>query len=396
MKKHTPIARLAHVIAFALFFFLSSPACEPSDHTRETDKDMQLPQDINRPEGVSSDSLPQEEEKLAPRKIRVMSYNVENLFDTADDPGAGDDEFTPGGAYRWDDKKYRRKLFQLASVISDIGQWGFPSLVGLVEVENLEVIRDLVKAEPIRKADYRIAVSDGADPRSLDVALLWNPKDFKQKEAYEIPHYGSPLYYPLRKDPRTKQERSGKGRSSLWVVLEERATGDLYDVLVVHLPSRRGGTNSTSVKREEVNGKLNRVLDEIETRREIPRIIVMGDFNDSPTNVSVKDSLRSRSINDAHGSFRKTDLYNLASDLEKKGLGSHSFGRQLWLPDQIMVSGSLLDPRNRIRIVEPRELIFSPKYMRVGNVPKRSFKGTRFIYKGYSDHFPVYVDLWVE
>lgn len=341
----------------------------------------------------SNDTTPGRSQETT-HNIRVMSYNVENLFDTEDDPRtSGDDAFTPEDVYRWTDGKYHRKLYQLASVISEVGKWDYPDVVGLIEIENLEVVRDLSKTDILRQVDYRIAVTRGADPRSIDVALMWNPKTFRQIEAYEIPHYGDLLTYPLRRDPRDKRERSGKGRSSLWVALEERHTGEVFDFIVVHLPSRRGGTNSTSTKREEVNGKLNRVLDLIEAKREVPRIIVMGDFNDSPTNVSVKDSLRSRAINDAHGSFRDKELYNLSSDLEHQGKGSHYFRRRLWLPDQIMVSGNLLDPRSGTRVPDKREVIFSPTFLRRGLAPKRSFRGTRFDYNGYSDHFPVFIDI---
>lgn len=389
----TSLVTKARVTAFAVCFFLLSTACGTRVDRRDTKTDM----DLSHPQAGAEDAGTYAPTTVRePHKLRIMSYNVENLFDPLDDPDTDDEAFTPDGAYRWTWSKLDRKLHQLASVISDVGEWGFPSVVGLVEVEDLEVVRALVKADPIRKADYRLSVTRGADPRGIDVALLWNPKDFKQVEAYEIPHYGAPLYYPLRKDPRTKEERSGKGRSSLWVVLEDRRTGDLYDVIVVHLPSRRGGTNSTSKKREEVNGKLNRVLDTIETRRETPRIIIMGDFNDSPTNVSVKDSLRSRPINDAHGSFRMHDLYNLASDLEEKGLGTHYFGNRLWLPDQIMVSGALLETGSRTRVTDRREVIFSPAFLRSGKGPKRSFRGTRFISGGFSDHYPVYIDISVE
>ena len=332
----------------------------------------------------------------APLKLRIVSYNVENLFDTRNDPDTDDEDFTPGGLYRWTENKYRRKVSGLASVLSDIGGWDYPALVGLAEIENLEVVRDLVKAAPIRRADYRTSVSRGADPRGIDVALLWNPRHFRHKESYEIPHYGAPLYYPLRKDPRTKRERSGKGRSTLWVVLEEKSTGDLYDILVVHLPSRRSGVNATSSKREEVSGKINRVLDVIEGLRETPRIIVMGDFNDSPTNISVKDSLRSEFVGSARSSFKYNSLYNLASGLEEQGLGSHYFEKEFWVPDQIMVSGALLDPKSNTRVTPAEERIYSPRRLRDGRIPKRSFRGSRFSYDGFSDHFPVYADLTIE
>ena len=398
--KHPFNMSTAWVYPFAVLCLLSLSSCQIKDKREAEEQQSQIQSDMTKAEDRTSfrteGGFATGETASQPRTLRIMSYNVENLFDTLDDPDTEDEDFTPGGYYKWNNSKYQKKLRQLASVISDLGEWDFPALVGLVEVENLEVVMDLVKADPIRKADYRLGVSRGADPRGIDVALLWNPKNFRQVEAYEIPHYGNPLYYPLRRDPRTKRERWGKGRSSLWVVLEEKSSGELYDVIVVHLPSRRGGTRSTSEKREEVNGKINRVLDVIERERETPRIILMGDLNDSPGNISVRDSLRSEGVKEAHGSFRRDHLYNLASGLEERGLGTHYFDRSLWLPDQIMVSGALLDPRSHARFKDEKEVIFSPKYMVSGKGPKRSFKGPRFVSSGFSDHFPVYADLTIE
>lgn len=328
-------------------------------------------------------------------KLRIVSYNVENLFDTVDDPQTDDDAFLKEGAYHWTEDKYHRKVKQTASVLAGIGEWGYPALIGLVEVENQAVVSDLVDHKQLRNQDYRMAVSRGADPRGIDVALLWHPRYFRQVAAYEIPHYGKPLYYPLRRDPRTKQQRSGMGRSTLWVVLESKKTGVLLDVLVVHLPSRRGGVRTTSEKRGVVCGKIRRVLNYIGTQREVPRVVLMGDFNDTPSNVALKDSLQTFSATDAQGHYMQERLYNLAIPLQKAGKGTHYFGKSQWLPDQIMVSGALLDSELGAYIDPPVQKIYSPAYLRQGQRPKRSFRGTHYSGSGYSDHFPVYVDLIV-
>ena len=326
-------------------------------------------------------------------RLRVVSYNVENLFDTSDDPRSADEAFLASGAYHWTEGKYHTKIKQTARVLSDLGEWSYPALVGLVEVENQAVVRDLVDHRSLRSQDYRMAVSRGADPRGIDVALLWHPKHFRQLEAYEIPHYGEPLYYPLRRDPRTRQERSGSGRNSLWVVLEDKKTGEPLDVLVVHLPSRRGGVRASEEKRGRVCAKIHRVLDHIVDQRPTPRIVVMGDFNDTPGDRAVLDSLRTFSAKEAHGDYRNDRLYNLALPLEEEGVGSHYFEQGAWLPDQIMVSGALLDGRQRLHVDTIGQRVFSPEYMSLEGRPKRSFRGTHYSGGGFSDHFPVYIDL---
>lgn len=326
-------------------------------------------------------------------RLRVVSYNVENLFDTQDDPGTDDEAFLKEGDFRWTEDKYYRKIKQTAGVLADQGGWGYPALIGLVEVENQAVVRDLISHKSLRRQHYRMAVSRGADPRGVDVALLWHPRHFRQVAAYEIPHYGDLLYYPLRRDPRTREERSGTGRSTLWVVLESKKTGTLLDVLVVHLPSRRGGVRATSVKRGEVCAKIHRVLDSIIEERETPRILVMGDFNDTPTNVALKDSLQTFAVPDAGGDYRPERLYNLAVPLQERGEGTHVFGDEQWLPDQIIVSGALLNEQPGLYVDPPEQRVFSPEYLRQGRRPRRSFRGSRYSGSGFSDHFPVYIDL---
>jgi len=60
-------------------------------------------------------------------------YNVENLFDTFDDPEINDDDFTPKGRLKWDSIKYDQKLRNISKVIKTMGA---PDIVGLCEVEN--------------------------------------------------------------------------------------------------------------------------------------------------------------------------------------------------------------------------------------------------------------------
>lgn len=323
--------------------------------------------------------------------MRVVSYNVENLYDTVDDPLTDDSEFLPGSEIDWTQKKYKQKIGTIAGVISSIGAWDYPALIGLVEVENSDVISDLVKHPKIRQQDYRQAVSNAADPRGVDVALLWHPRHFKMIEAYEIPHYGSLLYYPYMRDSRSYAQRNGSGRNTLWVKLQEKSTGQIFDVFVVHLPSRRGGVNSTSHKRIKVSKKIAKVISTIQKRQKDAHIIVMGDFNDNPSNYPVKNGFSITDISNKD-SISPSALYNLGTIVEKRRQGTHYFGHKLWLPDQFIVSGNLLDPNQRMYVESGEMKIFSPQNMQIDGHPRRSFRGKRYT-GGFSDHFPIYIDL---
>jgi len=69
-----------------------------------------------------------------------MSYNVENFFDTEDDPTHDDDSFLPTGEHHWTHARYQTKIQHIAEVISTVGGEAFPDLIALMEVENATVL----------------------------------------------------------------------------------------------------------------------------------------------------------------------------------------------------------------------------------------------------------------
>ncbi|MEM8890366.1 MAG: endonuclease/exonuclease/phosphatase family protein, partial [Bacteroidota bacterium] len=129
------------------------------------------------------------------KEFVVAYYNVENLFDTEDNPDKIDEDFTPGGKYEWDQKKYDRKLFQIAKAIKSIGPNG-PDLLGLGEVENAKVIEDLLKQEQLKNRNYKFVHYESPDMRGIDVAFVYDSKLFKlaDDEAYEIYFKQEPDY----------------------------------------------------------------------------------------------------------------------------------------------------------------------------------------------------------
>ncbi len=128
--------------------------------------------------------------KPAENRIRILEYNVENLFDTVHDEGKNDWEFLPRDAAGkaefcatepahfqarclesdWTDDKLEIKLGQIAKVVAKSGPQ--PDILALVEVENERVARKLAD-----KLGYKgVAIAEGPDPRGIDVALIFNEK----------------------------------------------------------------------------------------------------------------------------------------------------------------------------------------------------------------------------
>ena len=115
---------------------------------------------------------------------KIMFYNVENLFHPSDDSLTLDDDFTPTGSYHWTYKKYYRKVAMIGKVIMAAGMGDPPWLVGLAEVENEKVLKDLCYNSPLRKFGYRYVHYDSPDRRGVDVAMLY--RDVRPKPRYPV------------------------------------------------------------------------------------------------------------------------------------------------------------------------------------------------------------------
>lgn len=315
------------------------------------------------------------------RMACIAYYNIENLFDTINDPTINDDDFTPGGSYGWTAERYNHKLNNISFVIDKIcNKYNNmrPAILGLSEVENRSVLEDLVKTELLSKHNYSIIHYDSPDRRGIDVALLYQPNRF---------HVLSTSSHLLS----LPNDTSFRTRSPLLVsgVLD----GDTVDIIVNHWPSRRGGQKTSNHLRIAA-AQLNRqITDSILAKRPNAKVIVLGDLNDDPNNESVAKHLRAKGD---QAKLEKGDLYNPTWDLFKKGVGTLAFRGQWNLFDQIIVSQGLLNNNK-----ESYELfathVFNEDFLitkegRYFGYPFRAFSGNTYI-GGYSDHFPVYIIL---
>ena len=317
--------------------------------------------------------------------FRVVFYNLENLFDFEDNLQKNDNEFLPEGIRRWTYNKYRNKITNIARVISSIGEWEYPAIVGLCEVENEKVLDDLTKNSPIKKAGYRYIITDSPDQRGINTALLYQRDQFRiiTDTAYTIE-------FPNNKRKKTRDILHVTGLI---------ASKDTLDLFICHFPSRRGGEERSEPDRIYVASLLKARVDGIISVRNCANIIIMGDFNDEPSNKSLSEVLRAQTFFNV---IEKNGLYNLSSRFEKqKNQGTYKYGRQWNLLDQIIVSGNLLE-RNpkRFHVQAHTITLFRRDFMMTedkthgGKRLKKTFHG----YKhegGYSDHLPVYVDFFV-
>ncbi len=344
-----------------------------NDVTENKIKTEQVTDIENNGDGI----VPKKGEPDDPSIKRVGFYNVENLFDLVDEPHKKDDDFTPEGRNEWNEEKYKTKIDHLAKVIHYMGQ---PGLMGLCEVENPTVLKDLINNEQIDESKYLFIHQDSPDLRGIDVALLYNPKDFKLQN-YEFIR----IHFPKEvvEDYTT--------RDFLHATFKGSNKKDIH-VFVNHWPSRRGGVEASEPKRVYVAEQVRKEVDEIFKEDKNAQIILMGDFNDEPQNKSVNETLGAKPIvTDPEPKM----LYDLMHEMKRKGLASYNYRGQWNVLDHIIVSGSLLDGK-RMDVKKPQ--IFNRDWMLFYHKkteqyrPSRTFSGGKY-YAGYSDHLPVSAEL---
>ncbi|MBD0823542.1 endonuclease/exonuclease/phosphatase family protein [Aestuariibaculum marinum] len=316
-------------------------------------------------------------------KIHTIAfYNLENLFDTINDPKKFD-EVSPMMELKTNRSEvYKKKIRNMAMVIADIGKettHNSPAIIGVSEVENREVLEDLVNDSSLRDKDYGIVHFNSPDARGIDVALLYQKKLFTPTSTTtnELKIY----------DDNSKKRVYTRDQ----LVVSGTLEGDPISIIVNHWPSRRGGEARSRPKRVAAAKLTKHLVDSLQVINPYAKVFIMGDLNDDPTNNSVKDVLKAEKNRDK---VKLKGIYNPYETYFKDGLGTTAY-RDAWsLFDQILMTKPLLDDDySSFRLYKAG--IFNKNYL-IGNkgrykgYPLRSFANGSFT-NGYSDHFPVYV-----
>ncbi|MDX1314938.1 MAG: endonuclease/exonuclease/phosphatase family protein [Eudoraea sp.] len=325
-----------------------------------------------------------QKEESSEYNVRTIAfYNLENLFDTHNDSLSFDDARTPKGKDRWTRNRYLQKIGNLAKVISLIGQetrTTGPDIIGLCELENAEVIRDVFKHDYLLNQDYGFIHYESPDERGIDVALAYKKSSFTS-----FSHKSHRLLLENEKGYRDYTR-------DLLVVGGMLESDELY-ILVNHWPSRSGGERRSSPYREAA-ARLNiQVLDSIRRLSPNSSIIIMGDFNDNPTNRSIKHILRTR---DDPSELKEDELFNPMEKLYRKGIGSLGYRDQWHMFDQILLSKKLASP-NPNHYFLWKAGVFNPPFLITkhgpyAGYPKRTY-ASGIYQNGFSDHFPVFIYL---
>ena len=323
-------------------------------------------------------------------QIRTVAfYNLENLFDTINDP-TKQDEKSPimdmkAGARA---KAYWSKIDNMAKIISKIGTDKAntsPAIIGVAEIENKAVLEDLIANEHLKSKHYGIVHYESPDARGIDVALLYQKRYFKpmDSKSYELK-----LFDDDGKPYATRDQLLVTG------LLDD----EVVHIIVNHWPSRRGGEQKSRPSREKA-ARLNlKIIEDIKQEYPNPKVIIMGDLNDDPVNSSLRNILKTKA---KKAKVKNGDIYNPMDNMFRRGLSTLGYRDNINLFDQIMLTSPLITTKkeyNSYKLYKAN--IFNPRYMtqkkgRYKGYPFRSWNGANFT-GGYSDHYPVYIYLLKE
>ena len=313
-------------------------------------------------------------------KAVIGFYNVENLFDTIDDPVKNDEQFLPDGDYRWNTSRYNAKLQSLSKVIAEIAKIdGGLVVLGVSEIENEKVLLDLAATDLLKPYHLSVCHHESPDRRGVDVAFFYDASRFKILNTRAFP-----TIVPNNPDFITRDQ---------WLMTGVLDGVDTLDIVVNHWPSKSGG-EKRSLPGRMAAGQLGRqIADSVLQSRPNAKFIYMGDLNDNPTSKCILAEMNTKTKPEK---LTQYDLYNPMWKLFRDGLGSYAYRDSWEMLDNIIISGGLVNAKAgtykfRSAHIFRKDFLFtkSGSYM---DYPFRTFAGGNY-QGGYSDHLPVYIVL---
>jgi len=312
--------------------------------------------------------------------LTVAFYNVENLFDTINDETINDEEFLPTAKGQWNTAKLNHKLENIARVIASMDTNDFPDMIGLAEIENLEVLKLLQNQKLIEDAGYELIHFADNDDRGIEVAFMFRPEFFR-------PIFSIPKNYIIDSMPNSNPRH-------IMYVKGVVATKDTIHLFINHWTSRYGGQAETVKARNAAGSFVRKMADSLFKVDLNTNIIILGDLNDNPTDESLIHHLKALPISE---NITSSQLYNLALNPFLAGTGTLYY--KSWdFFDQVIISTNIVKPvvgklkAGQIEIIHRDWMLYKGKDGVAK--PNRTYAGSKY-FGGYSDHLPVMIRLSV-
>ena len=293
--------------------------------------------------------------------LTIGFWNIENLFDIENDPNKNDDEFSLNGRKNVTQEIYDLKIKHSAEVLSDLNV----DVLGLCEVENMTVLKDLNKAYGER--NYNIVHYESPDKRGLDNALMYDENQFSVLASRSIPNI---------------LKNGNKIRDILYVKGEYR--NEILHLFINHWPSNYGGKEKAIPKRRSTAKLIMSEVSLIQQTDKFSEIILLGDFNENPDEKNI-DHLREIGLN----SLMRTMI-------GEPGVGTYVSGGEDYFYDQIIVNNGLQDEKKLTIVHGSTYILDLPKYRhqdgKYKHFPFRFWDGNKLL-AGYSDHLAIKVQI---
>lgn len=308
---------------------------------------------------------------------RFVFYNLENYFDTEIDTSRTYNEYTPQGELHWTENKYTEKRSKIFQVLTAIAEWEPITLIGFVEIENAFVLQDLINSTPLSRENYQFVHFESSDFRGIDVGLIYHADRFSLLTSKKI----------TVKDPNDPDFTT---RDILYV--KGLIAGDTLHVFVNHWVSRWRGVMESQYLRVLCAEVLRKELDSICLKRPDANILLMGDFNDNPTN---------KSILILSENSESCPMFSVATNTTNKDVrGTLKYGSEWSYFDQFLVSGALFSEKTNLMLKRESGRVFDASFLlekdekHMGLKPKRTHIGYKYN-GGFSDHLPIFIDIFV-
>lgn len=293
-------------------------------------------------------------------------WNVENLFDLRDDPKTNDDEFTPTGDRHWTRRRLNDKV---NGIYKTLLMMDLPDVVGLGEVENAYVLRELCQGTPLAQIPYRYVHYDSPDRRGIDVALIYRTDRFTVTHSRSI-----------------SVSDSAEGYFTRDILLVEGVTaeGDSVCLLVNHWPSKRGGEEADA-QRLRIADTLRTQMVELHAKHPTAAIIAMGDMNSTADEEAIAKGMGFA------GDSISPDGIRLLTLRLPRDIGSHKYQGQWRYIDQMFLLADESWQVKKLKLLRFDHLL-TDDGNRPGQRPKRTYQGPRYE-GGLSDHLPMLLRL---
>ena len=306
--------------------------------------------------------------------LYIAAWNIENLFDSIDDPNKRDEDFLPDGKKEWSQEKIDKKIEHLAEVIASMNNGNGPSILGVTEVEHQHLL-DTMLVRHFGHKNYKIAYTESPDKRGIDNGLIYDGEIFSL-------NYFDTLRVNLK---------SGYPTRYIFHVNLIHKNGTEINLFVNHWPSRSGGEEKSRPNRAKAASVLKEKVDQLFSENENSIIIALGDFNDEPDNRSISEILDVNFF-ECEKDITESTLYNLSSKTFKEGEGTYLYRGDWNMLDQIIVSNGTLSNDNFHYLSNSFEL-YKPSFMltksgKYKGAATPTFGGSKYL-GGYSDHIPV-------